>query len=137
MTQEHRQLLQAATEARQHAYVPYSHFPVGAAAMTDNGNLYTGCNIENASFGLTICAERTAIFKAIAAGEKQIVTVAVVADTPGPTAPCGACRQVMAEFGVQSVIMANTNGASRIVKLNELLPYAFSSNDMGVEENEI
>lgn len=136
MTEEQR-LLQAAIEARQHAYVPYSHFPVGAVAMTDSGQLYTGCNIENASFGLTICAERTAIFKAIAAGENRIVTVAVVANTPGPTAPCGACRQVMAEFGVLNVIMANTNGVCQTVELNELLPYAFSSNDMGVEENEI
>lgn len=124
-------LLKAACEARKRAYVPYSHFPVGAAVLADSGRIYTGCNIENASYGLTVCAERTAIFQAIAAGEKRLTALAVVADTPGPTAPCGACRQVMAEFHVETVTMANISGESRTIKFNELLPYAFSSNDMG------
>jgi cytidine deaminase len=124
-------LLQAACEARKLAYVPYSHFPVGAAVLTDSGQVYAGCNIENASYGLTVCAERTAIFKAITAGEKRIIALAVVADTAGPIAPCGACRQVMAEFHIETVTMANVGGESRTVKFSELLPYAFSSDDMG------
>lgn len=133
---ERDNLVQAASEARTHAYVPYSHFPVGAAVMGGSGKLYTGCNIENASYGLTVCAERTAVFNAISAGERQISTVAVVADTPAPTAPCGACRQVMAEFGVQTIIMANTTGLIRTVAMNELLPYAFGRNDLGVNKRE-
>lgn len=124
------QLIKAAAKAREAAYAPYSHFQVGAAALTDNGILYTGCNIENASYGLTVCAERTAIFSAIAAGEKRIAAVAVIADTPEPTAPCGACRQVMAEFGVEDVIMANTKGEICKLKLRELLPYSFSGSDI-------
>ena len=125
------QLINAAKQAREAAYTPYSHFKVGAAALTADGNLYTGCNIENASYGLTVCAERTAIFSAVAAGEKRISTVAVIADTPKPTAPCGACRQVMAEFGVEYVVMANIKGDSCQIKLSELLPLSFSSSDMG------
>jgi cytidine deaminase len=130
-------LLQAACEARKLAYAPYSRFSVGAAVLTDSGRIYSGCNIENASYGLTVCAERIAIFQAIAAGEKRLTALAVVADTPGPAAPCGACRQVMAEFTIETVTMANISGESCTVKFNELLPYAFSSNDMGVEPHEI
>lgn len=133
---ERDKLVQAASESRKHAYVPYSHFPVGAAVLGGSGKLYTGCNIENASYGLTVCAERAAIFNAVSAGERQISTVAVLADTPDPTAPCGACRQVMVEFGVQTVIMANTAGLIRTVTMNELLPYAFDSNDLGVNKRE-
>lgn len=126
-------LIQAASEARSFAYAPYSHFVVGAAVLAASGRIYAGCNIENASYGLTMCAERNAVFQAIIAGEQQLTALAVIADTPAPTPPCGACRQVMAEFTIQTVIMANCRGESRTVKLNELLPWAFNSNDMGAE----
>lgn len=126
----HEQLIQAAEKARNNAYVPYSHFPVGAAVISASGRIFTGCNIENASFGLTVCAERTAIFQAVAAGETSLTTLTVIADTPGPTAPCGACRQVMAEFQVEKVIMANTKGDRKIMELSDLLPNSFSSNDI-------
>ena len=79
--------------------MPYSRFPVGAAPLAEDGTLYTGCNIENASFGLTNCAERTAIFKMVSDGRRRFTTIAVIADTDGPCSPCGACRQVMSEFG--------------------------------------
>ena len=129
-------LIAAASEARKTAYVPYSRFPVGAAVMASSGHVYTGCNIENASYGLTLCAERTAIFKAITAGERRIVSVAVIADTPQPTAPCGACRQVMAEFGVETVIMASICGKNHTMRLSALLPNAFKQDDLGVESRE-
>lgn len=92
-----QQLIKEAIEARKQAYTPYSHFPVGAAVLA-GGKIYRGCNIENASFGLTNCAERTALFKAISDGERTIEAIAIVADTDGPVSPCGACRQVLAEF---------------------------------------
>lgn len=129
------ELLQAAKEARLRAYAPYSHFPVGAAVQTAGGKIYSGCNIENASFGLTNCAERTAIFAAVAAGEKELQTIAVVANTLEPIAPCGACRQVMAEFGIQTIIMANTKGDSHVVSLKDLLPYSFIKFDVAGDDN--
>lgn len=132
-----KRLIQAASEARKFAYAPYSHFAVGAAVLAANGRIYIGCNIENASYGLTMCAERNAVFQALIAGEQRLTHLAIVADTPAPTAPCGACRQVMAEFNIQTVLMANCCGESRAVQLNELLPSAFNSNDMGVETHEV
>ena len=129
------ELLQAAKEARLRAYAPYSHFPVGAAVLTAEGKIYTGCNIENVSYGLTTCAERTAIFTAVAAGEQELQAVAVVANTPAPTAPCGACRQVMAEFGIQTIVMANTKGDSQVASLKELLPYSFIKFDVAGDDN--
>ena len=128
-------LLQAAKEARLRAYAPYSHFPVGAAVQTAGGKIYTGCNIENASYGLTNCAERTAIFTAVAAGEQELQAIAVVANTPEPVAPCGACRQVMAEFGIQTIIMANTKGDSHVASLKDLLPYSFIKFDVAGDDN--
>ena len=128
-------LLQAAKEARLRAYAPYSHFPVGAAVQTAGGKIYTGCNIENASYGLTNCAERTAIFAAVAAGEQELQAIAVIANTPEPTAPCGACRQVMAEFGIQTVIMANTKGDTHVMSLKDLLPYSFIKSDAAGDDN--
>ena len=89
-------LIQEAIEARKQAYTPYSQFKVGAAVLTADGNVFRGCNIENASYGLTNCAERTAIFKAISEGEPKVKAIAIVADTEGPVSPCGACRQVIA-----------------------------------------
>ena len=91
-------LLKAAIAARQHAYVPYSNFAVGAALLLDSGTIISGCNVENASYSLTNCAERTAFFKAVSEGEKRFRALAVVADTDGPVQPCGACRQVMVEL---------------------------------------
>ena len=119
-------LLDAARKARKEAYAPYSKFAVGAAVLTENGEVFTGCNIENASYGATICAERVAIFKAISAGHKLIKSLAVVADHPEPIAPCGICRQVMSEFGPDAdVFMANTKGHTRTANMKELLPIAF------------
>jgi len=133
MTDE--QLIKAAFEARQKAYVPYSRFPVGAALLTEDGTLYTGANIENASFGLTNCAERTAIFKAASDGHRKVTTIAVVADTEGPCSPCGACRQVMSEFGPEArVILTNLHGNTLVTSVRELLPGAFTPQDLQPKE---
>ena len=118
-------LLQAALVARAQAYAPYSEFAVGAAVLTADGRIFSGCNIENASYGLSCCAERCAIFNAVAAGQRQIAALCVVADTPLPVAPCGACRQVMAEFKIPKIILANTKGDINCCTLAELLPYSF------------
>ena len=123
-------LIKAAKEAREFSYSPYSKFKVGAAVLTKNGKIYSGCNIENASYGITNCAERTAIFKAVSEGERELEALAVIADTDGPTAPCGACRQVIAEFKINKIIMANLKGDTKIVTLQELLPYSFSDKDL-------
>lgn len=120
-----QELIQKAIEGRQHSYSPYSHFAVGAAVLTKQGKVYTGCNIENGSYGITNCAERTAIFKAVSDGERELAAIAVVADTEGPCSPCGACRQVIAEFKIQRILMANLKGAVKIVNLEELLPFHF------------
>ncbi len=119
-----------AIEARKQAYVPYSKFAVGAALLCADGSIYTGCNIENASFGLTNCAERTAIFKAVSEGKRDFVALAVVADTPNPCSPCGACRQVMAEFAIPKVIMGNCEGDYTTCRLDELLPFTFSATEL-------
>jgi cytidine deaminase len=126
------QLIKEALEARTQAYTPYSEFQVGAALLTKNNKLYRGCNIENASFGLTNCAERTAIFKAVSEGEKEIQAIAICADTAGPVSPCGACRQVMAEFCDENtkIYLTNLNGNTVETSINELLPGYFSSKDM-------
>ena len=120
------QLLDQARRAREHAYAPYSNFKVGAAVLTAAGEIFSGCNIENASLGATICAERVAILAAVAAGHRDLTALAVVADTPDPVAPCGLCRQVLAEFSPDCrVVMANTAGRIRLANLKELLPLAF------------
>lgn len=124
-----RKLIEAAVNAREKAYVPYSNFKVGAAVLGKSGKIYTGCNIENASYGLSNCAERTAIFKAISEGEKELSTIAVVADTPGPVSPCGACRQVMTEFGIDQILLANLKGDQKVVNMHELLPFSFVKGD--------
>jgi cytidine deaminase len=121
-----QQLLDQARRAREHAYAPYSTFPVGAAVLTEAGEIFSGCNIENASLGAAICAERVAIFTAVAAGRRRFAALAVIADTPEPVAPCGLCRQVLAEFSPDCVIiMANLAGRRRLANLQELLPLAF------------
>ncbi|HAA37341.1 MAG TPA: cytidine deaminase [Firmicutes bacterium] len=120
-------LLEQARLAREKAYAPYSRFAVGAALLTEDGEIITGCNVENVSYGLTICAERVAAFTAVAAGRKKISGLALVADLPEPPTPCGACRQVLAEFAPEMwILCANLEGKQRIFRLTELLPEAFA-----------
>ncbi|ABV33844.1 cytidine deaminase [Pseudothermotoga lettingae TMO] len=118
------ELIELAIDAMKRAYVPYSNFRVGAVVVSKSGKIFTGCNVENASYGLSICAERVAIFSTIASGE-EIEKLVVVADTPQPVSPCGACRQVMSEFGDFEVVLANTNGDIITTKVSDLLPHAF------------
>jgi cytidine deaminase len=119
-------LLATARQARNAAYAPYSTFPVGAAVLAADGRIFTGCNIENASFGATMCGERVAIFAAVAAGQRQLQALAVVADTLEPVAPCGLCRQVLSEFSPNcQIIMANLKGDYQVLTLDQLLPSAF------------
>ena len=118
-------LIAKAMEARKKAHAPYSHFAVGAALLAKSGRIYTGCNVENASYGLSICAERTAVFKAVSNGERDFEAIAVV--TEKGVTPCGACRQVLMEFGEDTqVIVANGAGEYRVFTLQELLPEAFT-----------
>lgn len=107
-------LLAAALAARENAYAPYSKFTVGAAVLADDGRIFTGCNVENASYGLTCCAERNAIFAAVSSGARSFKALCVVADTDAPVAPCGACRQVLAEFPFEKIILANCRGQVKI-----------------------
>ena len=123
-------LIEMAKKARDNAYAPYSNFKVGAALLTEDGEIFTGANVENASYGLSICAERVAVFKAVSEGKRKLKAIAVVADTEKPTPPCGACRQVLAEFGDIEVIMANLKGDVKVMKLSELLPEAFTPEDL-------
>ena len=119
-------LIDRARRAREHAYAPYSNFKVGAAVLTATGEIFSGGNVENASLGATVCAERVAIFAAVAAGRRDLTALAVIADTPDPVAPCGLCRQVLAEFNPDCpVLLANTAGRWRLANLKELLPMAF------------
>ena len=130
MELEIQNLINRAIEARENAYCPYSHFAVGAALLCEDGTIYEGCNIDNASYGLTNCAERTAIFKAVSEGHTTFKALAVVADTEGPCAPCGACRQVMVEFKIPLIIMGNLMGDIKIASMEELLPFSFSESDV-------
>ncbi len=134
-------LVSAARAARERAYAPYSRFAVGSAVLAapDQGHpagkadalVFAGCNVENASFGLTICAERSAVFQAVAAGVRRLVAVAVVTDAPTPTMPCGACRQVLREFGSDMVVIAATVGGQVArTRLGDLLPDAFGPDDL-------
>lgn len=125
--QDRAVLLDTARAAAARAYAPYSKFHVGAAVLTESGNLYSGCNVENASYGLTNCAERTAIFSAVAAEgpHMRLKAVAVWNDPPGPCAPCGACRQVIFEFGPDAVVLYQGTDAVRESRAAELLPNGF------------
>ena len=119
-------LVAAARAARDHAIAPYSHFKVGAAVQTAAGRIYTGCNVENASYGLTMCAERVALLKALSEGEREFVAVAVVADTAAPTPPCGPCRQLLWEFcGDVPVVMATPARIAARHQMKDLLPLPF------------
>lgn len=124
-------LLEAATKARENSYSPYSGFPVGAAVLTGSGRIYSGCNIEAASSGATCCAERTAIYKAVSEGEREFKAICCIADTPDVCTPCGICRQVIREWGGDiDVVLANVRGAVKVVKISDLLPLAFTADDM-------
>ena len=123
---DHARLARAAARARRRAYAPYSRFPVGAAVLTTDGMIYTGCNVENASYGLSLCAERVAIHTAVAQGRRRVTALAVAGPAGATLMPCGACRQVMDEFGVQTVILASARGAPAIVSLSDLLPWPFT-----------
>lgn len=126
-----QKMREVALLASQNAYCPYSQFRVGAAVLTDNGEIFAGCNVENASLGLTICAERNAIFQAVAKGHHKIRAVAVVTPTDYPTPPCGACRQVINEFGPEAEIFSFANNAKVLhFNLRQLLPDAFGPNSI-------
>jgi len=125
-------LIAESKKAREQAYVPYSKFPVGAALLAEDGTVYHGCNIENSAYSMTNCAERTAFFKAVSGGVRSFKALAVVADTEGPVSPCGACRQVIAEFcdGSMPVYLTNLNGVVEETTVAKLLPGAFSKEDL-------
>ena len=126
-----RRLEKGARTAAKSSYSPYSKFRVGAAVLAGSGKIYIGCNVENASYGLCNCAERTAIFTAAAAGERAVSAVAVYTPTPTPTAPCGACRQVINEFGSTALIISVCDGAGRFeTTLDQLLPTAFGPKNL-------
>lgn len=127
-----QQLMERAKSARELAYVPYSKFPVGAALLAGDGSVFGGCNIENSAYSMANCAERTAFFKAISEGQRDFKALAVVADTPGPVSPCGACRQVIAEFcdGSMPVYLTNMQGDVLETTVSALLPGAFKAEDM-------
>ena len=130
---ELKELIIEAIKARENAYVPYSNFKVGSAILTEDGKVYTGCNIENASLGATNCAERTAIFKAISEGHKEIKAIAVVGDVNNYTFPCGICRQVINEFAAKDIqiIVAKNENEYLVKTMEEVLPGAFSKKDLG------
>jgi cytidine deaminase len=124
----HDALIAAARVAREHAHAPYSNFRVGAAVRARSGRIFSGCNIENATYGLTLCAERVAIFKALSEGERGFEAVAVVTDTDKLTPPCGACRQIIWEFcGDAEVVLANMKNAVEIYRMAALFPQPFDS----------
>lgn len=133
--QEKQTLVELANLARQHAYVPYSNYPVGAALRTKTGRLYTGVNVENAAYPQTMCAERVAIFKAVSEGEQEFEVITVVTENGG--SPCGGCRQVMAEFGLDTiVILADGNGRlAKETTVKDLLPDAFTPERLGKQVN--
>ena len=121
-------LVEAALAAREHAFAPFSKFKVGAAVLDAGGRIHTGCNVENATYGLTVCAERVAIFKAISEGVRRFQRVAVAADTDNLTPPCGACRQILWEFcGDVEIVLANPRGKVEMMRLKELFPRAFDA----------
>ena len=128
---DYKKLVKQAQAARKHSHSPYSQFRVGAALLTRKGKVYTGCNIEVSSFGLTICAERTAIFKAISEGEKRFAAIAIATDEDNFTTPCGACRQVLMDLaGNIDFIMSKKNGDVRLMKMSDLIPFPFGPKNL-------
>ncbi|MEX1308628.1 MAG: cytidine deaminase [Eubacteriales bacterium] len=128
---DYQQLIKKADEVKQNAYAPYSHFRVGAALLTKSGKIYTGCNVENASYTPTICAESSAIVQAVSEGEQEYVAIAVISDSEDYTSPCGVCRQRIFEFGSDiEVIMANRDGEYKTYKISELLPEGFNKDSL-------
>ncbi len=121
-----QEMINQARQVSGHAYVPYSNYPVGAAAYFSSGKIYTGCNVENASYGLAICAERNAVFQAVAQGERELVAIAIYVPQEVFATPCGACRQVMREFAEDcSVILINQQGVTKVLRSAQLLPDSF------------
>ncbi len=128
---DYTDLVEQARAARERAYIPYSHFAVGAAVQTATGRVFPGCNVENAAYPATICAERVALASAYAAGERAITAIAVVADTPGPVSPCGTCRQVLLELAPDcTVLLTNLRGELRMTTPRDLLPAGFTSESL-------
>lgn len=130
MTDE--ELIEQARQVRERAYAPYSRFQVGAAVVTETGEVFAGCNVENASYGLSMCAERTALLKMVSNGHHRLRAIAVIADTERPASPCGACRQVLAEFAGNNVrvLLTNLKGDLFETTVGELLPGAFRQDDL-------
>jgi cytidine deaminase len=127
----YEQLIAAAKQARENAHAPFSNFRVGAAVHATSGRIFGGCNVENATYGLTICAERVAIFKAISEGERGFDAVAVVTDTETLTPPCGACRQIIWEFcGAVPVVLSNLKGRVEVLQMRDLFPKPFDSSNL-------
>jgi cytidine deaminase len=127
-----QELIETAKTARLRSIAPFSNFLVGAAIKTEGGKVYTGCNVESASYGLTVCAERVAIWKALSEGERQFTELAIVADTASLTPPCGTCRQIIWEFCKNAtIVLANLRGESQTVSIRELLPRAFDARFLG------
>ena len=123
-------IIRAARDVQERAYAPYSHFRVGAALLGEDGTVYTGCNVENASYGLTICAERNAIFHAVACGCRHFIALLITGDSKDLTAPCGACRQVMAEFSIPEIILVRPDDSYETFTLQQLLPLNFDESSM-------
>ena len=131
-----QELCQTALDMLKMAYIPYSKFPVGAALECSDGTVYTGCNIENAAYGPSVCAERVAVFKAVSEGRRDFVRLAVAADTKDFCAPCGVCRQVLHEFAPKlEVILVNRDGKTKELTLPDLLPYSFGSDTLEDQAN--
>lgn len=127
----YKNLVKHAKTARRYSHSPYSHFRVGAALLTASGKIFTGCNIEISSFGLTICAERTAVFKAVSEGESKFKAIAVATDEAGFTSPCGACRQVIMDLaGDIDFVMSNGKGEMKIMKMSALFPHPFGTRNL-------
>ena len=128
MSEDFESLIETAKEARLQSVAPFSDFKVGAAVRTDSGKVYTGCNVESASYGLTVCAERVAIWKALSEGERHFTELAVVADTDTLTPPCGTCRQIIWEFARDAkIVFANLDGRNQVFNIRQLLPDAFDA----------
>jgi cytidine deaminase len=128
---DYKKLIKTAKEAKENALPIYSHFHVGAALLTEDDKIYSGCNVENSSYSLTICAERTAIFKAISEGKRKFKAIAITSDSKDIVTPCGACRQIIHDHcGEIEVICSNSNGDYKIFKTSELLPHAFGDEDL-------